>query len=56
MSREQAINYLYASGMSSEQVQAVVEALSVKMLVCPVCGTCIPVEDEEHKIDIDDGR
>jgi len=28
MNRDQAINYLYSSGMSDEQVKAVVEALS----------------------------
>lgn len=44
MSRDEAINYLISSGMSQEQIDTVVEALSGKCEECPsynvgyICG------------------
>lgn len=39
MSRDEAINYLICSGMSQEQIDTVVEALSGKCDECP-CDGC----------------
>lgn len=44
MSRDEAINYLICSGMSQEQIETVIEALSGKCDECPcfnvgyICG------------------